>query len=377
MPPRCSPRSLVAKTNEKGEYAVADLVPGPWLLSATAPSSWNPPESSYDRRLGWAQTFYPGVTDPQLAEAVTVRPGGELWNLDIKLAAAPVHAIRGRVLDAGGNPVAKASVALGKGFGPSLTRETGGDGAFEFAAVVDDEWRLSAAVDRGGVKLKGTEPVVIKRHDLEDIELRLTAPFTLRGKIVMEVPEGAPAPQPPPIDLVLASEMALMGDGAGGFIPAPSDDEGRITIRGVYPGPYRTETLTDSSAPYYLDSIRLGGQDALGSVSILSDAQPLIVTYKLGGGTVRGTIERCGDRHVLLIPQDPALRRHAFIYITTCDPNGRFELPAVRPGEYYGLAVGGEPSAAMLQDGALLKQASRVTVEANESTAAEIRIVAR
>jgi uncharacterized GH25 family protein len=376
MPPTCSPRTIATKANDKGEYAIADLVPGPWLLSAAAPSSWGAPESRDDRRLGWAQTFYPGVTGPQAAEAIMVRPGGELWNLDIKLAAVPVQRIRGRVLDVRGDPVPKASVALGKGFGPALTQDTDSDGAFEFAAVVDDEWRLSAAVNQGGVKLRGAQSVEIKDRDLEKVDLWLTAPFTLHGKIVMEVPEGTPAPQPPLIDFVLVSGATLLSDGGGDSIPALSDD-GNLTAPDVYPGLYQIETLTDSPAPYYLDSIRLGNQDARGWVSILSDAQPLTITYKLGGGTVRGNIEGCGAGNVLLIPRDPALRRHAFIYITTCGQNGRFEFPAVRPGEYYGLAIAEVPSAAMFQDGVLLRQAVRVTVDANQSTSADIRLIAR
>lgn len=375
LPPICYPRRQQSKTNEKGEYSVTDLDPGPWLLSAAAPSSWNPPESHDDRRLGWAQTFYPGETDPHLAEAITVAPGAELWNLDIKLAAVPVHRLRGRVLDVSGNPVPKAAVALGRGFGPDLTQETGSGGTFDFAAVVDDEWRLSATANRDSVNLMGTQSVEIKGSDLEKIELRLAAPFTLRGKIVMEVPEGAPAPQPPPIDIMLRPHTTLLSDGMTA-IPAPSDG-GRLTVRDVYPGLYQIETFTDAPVPFYLDSIRLGDQDARGWVSILSDAQPLTVTYKLGGGTVRGTVEGCGDAHILLIPQDPALRRHAFIYIGACGQNGRFEFPAVRPGEYYGLADAGKPSAAILQDDGLLKQASKVTVRANESTSADIRVIAR
>ena len=369
-------RRYQTKTNDKGEYSIADLDSGPWLISAAAPSSWEPPASPDDRRLGWAQTFYPGETDPQLAQAIMVRPGSEQWNLDIQLAALPVHRVRGRVLDAHGNSVPKAAVALGKGFGPDLTQETGSDGTFDFAAVVDDEWRLSAAANQGPVQLWGAQSIEIKRHDLENVELRITAPFTLRGKIVMAVPESTQAPQPPPIDLILVSGAELMSDHRGGDIPVVSDG-GDLKSRDIYPGTYRIDTLTDSPVPYYLDSIRLGDQDALGWVSILSDAQPLILTYKLGGGTVRGTIERCGAADVLLIPQDPKIRRHTFLRVTTCGQNGQFEFLAVRPGEYYGLAITGDRSPAVLLDGALLKQATRVTVNANEAVSADIRVIAR
>jgi hypothetical protein len=377
MPPRCSPRTAVAKANEKGEYAFADLDPGPWLLSATAPSALDPPDSPDDRRLGWAQTFYPGLTDPQNAGAVMVGRGSELWNLDIKLAAAPVHRLRGRIVDVSGHPVAKASVALGKGFGPNLSQETAADGTFQFAAVVDDEWRLSAAVDRGGVQLKGAQSIEIRDHDLENLELRLDAPFALRGKIVVEVPEGAPAREPPSVILALVSGMRLLSDAGGTAVPLISN-QGNLTVRrGIYPGPYEIETLEEAPAPYYLDSIRLGDQSALGWVSILSNSAPLTVTYKIGGGSVRGAIEGCSGGHVLLIPQDQARRRHAFMYFATCGQSGQFEFPAVRPGEYYGLAIAGVPSEDTLEDSALLRRASRVVVKANESTSADIRLTGR
>src|SRR5260370_5001669 len=132
--PSCTGISRQTKTNEKGEYSVTDLdVRGTWLVSAIAPSSWKPPESRDDPRLDWVQTYYPGVTDPQLAVRVMVRIGADTSNLDIKLAAVPVHRIRGVVLTVSGNPVPKATVTLGKGTGsPALIRKTRGDGTFDF-----------------------------------------------------------------------------------------------------------------------------------------------------------------------------------------------------------------------------------------------------
>ena len=75
-----------------------------------------------------------------------------------------------------------------------------------------------------------------------------------------------------------------------------------------------------------MDSIRLGDHRALGTLSILSDAQALTITYKLGGGTVSGTIDSCRTGYVFQIPQEPALRHAGFMRLTTCGQNGRFEL---------------------------------------------------
>ena len=92
-----------------------------------------------------------------------VRTGGEIANLDIKLVAIPVHRIRGVVLDVSGNRVPKATVTLGKGIGsPTLTRNTGSDGTFEFETVAEGEWRISTNVERAGNKLWAAEWVQLK-----------------------------------------------------------------------------------------------------------------------------------------------------------------------------------------------------------------------
>lgn len=376
--PVCFAPSQVAKTSAHGEYTFKGLEPGAWLVSAVAPATWAPPEARGQERLGWAETFYPGVADPRLEQTVNVQAGAEQWGIDIKLAAAPVHQIRGRVLGPDGAPLAKVTVALRKGFGSVLTQDTKADGSFEFASVMDDEWDLWAFGERSGVKLKGAQTVEIKGRDLENFEVRLNAPFALRGKLIMEVPEGVPAPEAPPIDMLLVSNIPATTGGADATIVRHSDD-GSLTARNVYPGTYEVEQISDPPAPYYLDSIRLGDHDALGLVSILSDAEPLTITYKLGGGTVRGTMENCAGP-LLLIPVERVLRRRGFWRVTECRENGRFEFAAVRPGEYYAFAIASDDPgsfAAVMKDDRLLGQASKVTVRANESTAVEIRPLPR
>jgi hypothetical protein len=381
-PPLCLPLRLQSKTNEKGEYFVENLDPGPWLLSAAAPPSWNPPESNGDERFGWAQTFYPGVTDPRLAEPVMLRTGGEQWNPDIKLTTITLHRVLGSVQDIHSHPVAKASVALDKDFGPGYKQDTKDDGTFEFNVIPKGEWRLSASVEDGGVKLRTSRFVEIKNDDLENVGLSLTAPFTLRGKLVTEVPDRATAPELPIVDFELSSDATLLSDPVKeavlDFVPA----DGNLTVKNVYPGTYQVQILADSSAPYYLDSIRLGDRDAIGWVTIVSDAEPLVITFKLGGGTVQGNVEGCSAGHVFLIPREIPLRRAGLLRVTGCGEKGRFEFPAVRPGEYYGFAIAGDGSpgfhfADLIQDDDLLKQASTVKVRANESTSAGIRLIGR
>jgi hypothetical protein len=381
--------------NEKGEYSAA-VLPGTLTLAATAPSSWTPPEPPPDspgvtpdaQRLGWALTYYPSVANAELAAKIDVPAGGEVSKLDIKLAAVPVHRIRGVVLDLRGDPVSKLSVTLGTGVmlgAQSLHQDTKpDDGTFEFAAAADGDWNLSAAVIKDGVKLWAHQKVQIKGGDLENIQLRLSPPFSIQGKIVMEVPEGMPVPKPPSVMVEYSDMSAAVPDriNVGGLFNP--DGKGDFTVTNLYPGSYVIQPgfLSPTTGPYYLDSIRLGERDALESVQIESGALPITVTYKLNGGTVRGSVESCGAGEVLLIPQDPALRRNGFIHQTSCAQNGRFEIPAVRPGEYYGFALAVDAPAGVRRklhgfhpelDQNLINQSVRITVRSNEATLADLR----
>jgi hypothetical protein len=81
----------------------------------------------------------------------------------------------------------------------------------------------------------------------------------------------------------------------------------------------------------------------------------------------------------MLIPRDPVLRRVEFLRETSCAANGQFEFAAVRPGEYYGFAIGAESStrwyAAVWDEALLDRQATKVTVRANEHSSAGIPVV--
>jgi hypothetical protein len=384
----CDTRACLAtlqkmETGEKGEYKTDNLqaLPGDWMISATAPTNWPPPEPRDGQRFGWATTLYPGVTDPQSAEKIPGTAAGDLWVPDIKLAAVPVRRVRGKVLSLHGDPVKNAQLTLGNGAGPALHETSKDDGTFEFASVPDGEWRFSAHANQDTAKLWAAEWLNVKRADLEDVELRLAAPFTLRAEVVSVVPEGMPAPK-----LADSLDLELSYEGNDQMEDAPhvthhSTGKGVIEIQNVYPGNYRALILNSPAGQYYLDSIRLGDLDALASsVPVQSDAQTLVITYRFGGGTIRGTVEDCGPGEVILLPIDPALRRGETVRDAACGPNGQFGIDAVRPGEYYAIAVAADgtyrPLNALQDEDILIRRAARITVRANEHSTIDLRLMA-
>lgn len=381
-------------SDENGAYGTAPmLAPGTWIVSAAAPLSLKPPESPADQRLGWAQTYFPHAVDRKLAAPVVLQPGSDLSKLDIKLATAPVYRILGVVLDERGDPAPKVPVTLGRVGNdfpfPDEPIKTELDTTFEFESVPAGEWIVSATLEKNGEMLWASQLLQVNDHDLEDIHLKLTPPFSIQGKIILESLEGQPAPKPPAVKVVNATVfaatfrppvVAAMSLPGNGFYSGNPDDQGNFTIQNLYQGPYHV--IPELAPPgYYLDSVRLGSADALEfGVPILSGAPPLTVSYKLNGGTVRGAVDGCGAGKVMLIPQTSVLRRDGFIRQTNCGDKGRFEILDVRPGEYYGFAVApgdpaGLPGAQLDQN--LMNQSVRVSVRSNESTLSDLRLIAR
>jgi len=386
--------SVQISSDETGAYGTGRmLAAGTWIVSAMAPPSLKPPESLADQRFGWVQTYFPHAADRQLAAPLVLQPGADLSKLDIKLAAAPVYRIRGVVLDERGDPVPKAPVMLGQvGYNfpwPSEPIKNQGDTSFEFESIPAGEWIVSTTLEKNGEMLWASQLAQVRDHDLENVQLKLTAPFFIQGKIVLEAPQGQPVPKPPAVKVVNATVfaatfgppvVAALSLPGNGFYFGNPDDQGNFTIQNLYQGPYHI--IPELAPPgYYLDSVRLGSVDALEfGVPLLSGAPPLTVTYKLNGGSVRGTVEGCGAGKVMLIPQSSVLRRDGFIRQTNCGDKGRFEILDVRPGEYYGFAVvlddpAGLPGAQLDQN--LMNQSIRVSVRSNESTLADVHLIAR
>jgi uncharacterized GH25 family protein len=352
-------------TDAKGEFRFEGLpLSGSWILSAWPPSNWKPPASSDNVRRGWARTYYPGVTDPGAAAHIVIPHTGELWNLEIKLAAAPVYRIRGTVFDLDGRPAPKAQIIMagGSAFMGAGTKD---DGTFEFESAGDGTRLFQVVLAQGGRALRALQNVAINGHDLDDVRLQLTAPFQITGKVVIEVPDGSPRPKLPHIQI-----NNLVGQ---------PDRDGDFSSGNIYPG---ANSISPGSPPagFYLDSIRLGKDEAHGrTVDILSGNLPLTITYKRGGGIVRGSVENCEEGDAILVPTDPAIGNPAFVRRGRCDSKGQFEIASVRPGQYYALALPADDFYAGLKDfdSELLQGSTMITVADSQAVTLEIRLIKR
>jgi hypothetical protein len=334
-------------TDNIGAFRMGNLQPGVYLLRAIP-----------DRLQ--ASAYYPGV--PTLAEALPIRVYGEkiIVGCDIRMPAETAYAIRGRVVDAAGNPVAHAAVKLKsadkryvfEGGTPDAQAVSGRDGRFEFSAVGAGHWHLWAEAG----KLMGFVPVAVADGDREDVSVPLASPFALEVTA-----EGAGSPvHLLPVDGPIEQE-----------VHSDSPKDGRIVMERVYPGRYRFY----QSAPKgeYLNSILVGTREVLGQeVELANGTPPIRMVYKQGG-KVQG-VAADGGATVVLVPE---LSSPEYWHAVRSDEQGRFEIADLRPGNYFAIAV---RRAGALQDPALTalveQQGQPVHVGTGETSNLELRLTA-
>jgi 5-hydroxyisourate hydrolase-like protein (transthyretin family) len=371
--------TFMGKTDAEGRFD-AQVMPGRYGLSVTAPEGLNPPPPEEGGPvLAWTRSYFPGVALPEAASQIDVLPGAQVADIELKLLAIPARTVRGVVINPDGSPAAKATVFLGQSFRPR-TAESNPEGAFEFAQAPEGEWLFRAEAQKGGVKLQVTEWLEVAGHDLENVKLRLALPLNVRAKVVADSQKGEPAARQSVFVLTLRGGHASPNEmdlGPGGSVIASGRPNGDMVFEDFYPGVYRfPPQLQPPTPPYYLDAVRIGEADLVRQdVEISSDAA-IAVVYKSDSGTVRGVAEDCASGGVVVIPQDPALRGRGLSRSGPCEANGRYEVRGIRPGDYYALAFAGNGPVLEIGD-ALLGQAAKVTVRPREASTLDLRAVTR
>jgi hypothetical protein len=400
---------MMVTTDASGKFE-QHLRPGRYSLSVTPPAGIKPPDAEKDSNQVrvWTPLYYPGVTLWEAASKIVLHPGDQIAGIELKLLPVPAHTVRGMLLNPDGAPARDVTVTLNideAGLGPieqkppTFEAMTNSEGAFEFPLVADGDWRIAAEQDTGGLKLRTLRWIEMAGHNVENVNLRLAAPFSVQGRVVMEAQgdvtkNGGIMPEPPrliphagrvrresgasswmlqPETMARPKFRTLLFD-QDGAIAADANRDGNFAFKSVYADSYR---IAPSAAPagYYLDSVRVGEIDVTAAEVPLSPGTlPITVEYKTGGGEVRGAVEKCALGAVLLIPADANMQWFGFLHSVRCDGKDRYEIDAVRPGEYYALAFAG-PDSSPSFDAGVLQQARSVTVKAAETVTADLSAI--
>lgn len=160
-PPRFMPAPMQGsqQTNDLGEFRLSGLAPGEYYIAAMRGTnnlgvsrSAAPPASNGSARTMPTTTFYPGTTDPAVAQSVAVAAGAEVSSLVFTIQSAPAFRVSGVVVGDDGTPVARAMVMLmgdprnGMFMGPAGNAQSGEDGRFVIDDVSAGSYRATAMV---------------------------------------------------------------------------------------------------------------------------------------------------------------------------------------------------------------------------------------
>lgn len=294
------------RTNDLGDYRVANLSPGPYFLSVSPPPNFrslietNSPVSSQSSAankaasLSYQTTYYPGTRDRSQATAIQLHSGDD-FPINFSLTPTPSFSIHGAVtnLPAG----ATAAVMLhSKEFSVVLNgAEVHKDGTFEIRDVSPGSYTVFASVDNSAVPMTAHQSLQLTSSNIEGIRLSPQPGATISGRLRLE-PSSVSVPDISQFFLELRPAegedfipgTALSYEGMVAHVNA----NGSFEWKDLPPGRYFVQISAATALPNWrLKSVLDNGRDASeAGVSINGGAVTLDLVASADGGVIEGTV---------------------------------------------------------------------------------------
>ena len=328
-------------TNDRGEYRIFWVTPGMYYVAATATTNelTNFRElNDQPKNLGmFLPTFFPGSLSADRAEPVNLAPGIEVRGIDFAMTRFPTARLAGTLVDGTtGRPLTGAAITLQPSppdwaelaMIPGATTTT--NGQFTLGKVPSGTYTISAVTAGvNGIRMSNASELRVGDKDLTDLNVVVNASPSIRGRIVAE-------PGTPPTQIGSLSFEAVGGGVDSG---AAVEADGNFVAANLSSGIYRISL--NAREGYFIRSARSGSRNVLleGLDTRPATLDPLEVTIAFTSAQVEGVVLNLDDKpardtQVVLIPNtDRALRTELFLNVTT-NPDGRFTLRGVAPGNY-------------------------------------------
>ncbi|MBI4907184.1 MAG: carboxypeptidase regulatory-like domain-containing protein [Acidobacteria bacterium] len=362
----------VGYSNDLGEFRVASLPQGRYLVSATVrnafrggPGPGGPPSRSRvpeGVKDDWVLTYFPSSTTASGASPVEVRAGMDTAGVTIQIRRAPILTVSGHVSgNLGPAPEQEQSTRRGPGGGsrvglmlvsgdrdasfvqgPGQTATVDGSGKFVFHNVTPGAYQVIAQrFDRRPVTLARL-PIQVGNNDIEGLNIALQEPVTVTGILKFDALNNSPVDQGSTrLYLQPAESGSSPGFGMGGnSAEATLKPDGGFSISGVS---RERLVLYAYNLPQgaYLRSVKVGGQEMIDTGLDLTTAGPQVqveAIIGMNGSIIQGTLLQDGKpvpAYTMSVHPEPAHPNQPWLTkTTTTDANGKFTFRALPPGEY-------------------------------------------
>jgi hypothetical protein len=343
-------RVTTKSTNDLGEYRFYWVTPGRYFVSAQgalggvlsmdAVSTFEQGVSRgiNEVRDNYPQQFFPGFPEEERATAIDAVPGIEVRGIDFTLTRAKGFRIAGRVIDAlTGQPPAQMSIG---GLGGVRYFRNTKTGAFEFENILPGTHVLTAtpsttiaaviAPDSSQPTARTT--VVVADADVEGVVLSLSRPPLIQGRIRVDGTVQSPFQLGP----LRFSLVPRSRDPGSSTIAVSTKADGTFVFGGVSDGTFRV-SMPNLPTGFYLKEARLDGADMLNDFMRIASPANLDLLVSSQGGVVDGVVmdeqrRPVGGIQTVLIPS--RRERTDLFKRVLSDPNGRFNISGVAPGDY-------------------------------------------
>jgi hypothetical protein len=370
------------RTNDLGEYRIANLPAGSYYISVTPPPDFkslieaaNAPASDPSNAAGgsperpvptsYMTTYYPGTKDRSQAAPIDLHPGDD-FPANFSLTPSPSVLIRGSITNLA--PGGSALVVLQSKDSNLMqsAAEVKKNGSFEIRDVSPGTYMLVATItDRSGTRL-ARQILQVASANLDGIRLAPQSGGWIHGYLRLETKTKMGRLTPAkvflsllsadgdddvssamPIGAGLTTLSSVIGDGSAqsGESFAPQTHvkaDGSFEWKDVPPGHYYIQFSGDESVSpnWFLKSAVVAGRDVTDSgLSVNGGASVLDLVASSDGAVIDGLVasakgEPVANGVVAAVPEPRLRSRTDRYYKTVTDQSGHFTLHGVTPGEY-------------------------------------------
>jgi hypothetical protein len=394
--------------DEEGQFHIAGLVPGRYLLAAGPNLGLIRPPIPGTRSVreeGFGALLFPGVPELESATLISVLPGQQV-QAEFAVKSEPVFKVSGTVSGAAGlngslQFVARSGDALN--WSGNFDAQTG---KFDSRIAAGSYVLRFRAPDATGLVTAADLPLTVS-SDLTGVSLVPGPGFSLPVH-VEERPSASSsqnAPNSPTISFYsgpgVQPDQPQSDTSQIAFVPpqlpcpqvrlipteAPLEEEApqadlvnnqpaSFAVRNLVPGRYSVEIVCNP--PWYVQSATNGNTDVLRDELVIAAAHrpdPLEIVVRDDGTMLMGSLRADGEPvrgNVLLIPEQGSL---AQAKLTMAAPTGEFGFISVAPGDYKLLGFDSVDGFEFRNPDVLapyLSRAVRVTVQPHEQATATV-----
>jgi len=368
-----------AATNDLGEYRIADLPPGKYLVSAKPPEGQTPAPGPSEKgtppeRLAYVTTYFPGTSDERQAAVVEVLAGATA-TADFAAQTGHVYRVSGTVTGLSSQPMAQnganetaleammrragaGQLLLAGKTGQIKEQNLGEDGKFEFTDVLPGTYKAQVisfsglfssrstleSLPRPSVKTIRT-PIEVSDADVVGLQLQVDAGGDVSGRFRIEGDERIDwkelnvglskvpsSEEEPEIRMGIPSQAFLKADGSFDMKDVPAADYQLVVY--AHSGKFRD---------YYTKSVLLGGREVADTGFAVGPGTVLDVVISAKGAGIEGTVldkedKPVSEATVVTAPSSGKLGRPDAYQFGRTDQNGHFWLRGLNPGEFLVLA---------------------------------------